>query len=280
MALVSSAEIMAAAARSKRVVVAFNVFNNESIDAVIKAAEDAQVPVIIGVNEPDLYHFGIDEIAAIVRIKAERARTDVILHLDHGMSVGVIARCIKAGFTSVMMDPFKVLDQEKIAVVRQVVEFAHAVRVSVESMVGSLRLALEGEGEGDSVEERTDPLKAGTFSRSTGIDSLAVSVGTEHGSFLAGKKTEIDMRQLMEIARNVDIPLVIHGGSAVRDEQLKELRNHKVGKMNIGSAIRAAYKRAFADALQDDQLDVREAAVRARLAMYDVAANKIAMLTL
>jgi fructose-bisphosphate aldolase, class II len=147
-------------------------------------------------------------------------------------------------------------------------------------MVGSLRLALEGEGKGDSVEERTDPLKAGTFSRSTGIDSLAVSVGTEHGSFLMGKRTEIDMRQLMEIARNVDIPLVIHGGSAVRDEQLKELRNHNVGKMNIGSAMRAAYKKAFAGALQDDHLDVREAAVKARLAMYDVAANKIAMLTL
>lgn len=279
MALVSSAEIMSNAARSKRVVVAFNVFNNESIDAVIKAAEEARVPVIIGVNEPDLLHFGIDVVAATVRIKAERAKTEVILHLDHGMSVGVIAQCIRAGFTSVMMDPFQVHDREKITVVRQVVEFAHAVGVSVESMVGSLRLALEGEGEGDSVEERTDPLKAGTFSRATGIDSLAVSVGTEHGSFLTGKRTEIDMLQLMEIARNVDIPLVIHGGSAVRDEQLRELRNYNVGKMNIGSAIRAAYKKALASALKDALLDVREAAVRARQAMYDVACNKIAMLT-
>jgi ketose-bisphosphate aldolase len=280
MALVSSAAIMSNAARSKCVVVAFNVFNNESIDAVIKAAEDAQVPVIIAVNEPDLFHFGIDEVAAIVRIKAERARTEVVLHLDHGMSVGVIARCIKAGFTSVMMDPFQVRDGEKIAVVMRVVEFAHAVGVSVESMVGSLRLALEGEGEGDSVEERTDPLKAGTFSRSTGIDSLAVSVGTEHGSFLTGKRTEIDMQQLKEIARRVDIPLVIHGGSAVRDEQLSELRNYNVGKMNIGSAIRAAYKKTLVSALQDGLMDVRDAAVRARQAMYDVASNKIAMLTL
>jgi ketose-bisphosphate aldolase len=280
MALVSSAAIMGNAARSRSVVVAFNVFNNESIDAVIKAAEDARVPVIIALNEPDLHHFGIDEVAATVRIKAERARTEVVLHLDHGMSVGVIARCIKAGFTSVMMDPFQVRDSEKIAVVIQVVEFAHAVGVSVESMVGSLRLALEGEGEGDSVEERTDPLKAGTFSRSTGIDSLAVSVGTEHGSFLMGKRTEIDMQQLKEIARRVDIPLVIHGGSAVRDEQLTELRNYNVGKMNIGSAVRAAYKKTLASALQDGLMDVRDAAVSARQAMYDVARNKMAMLTL
>jgi ketose-bisphosphate aldolase len=280
MALVSSAAIMSNSARNKSVVVAFNVFNNESIDAVIAAAEEARVPVIVGINEPDLFHFGIDEVAAMVCIKAQRAKTDVILHLDHGMSVGVVARCIRAGFTSVMMDPFQVHDKDKITVVRQVVEFAHAVGVSVESMVGSLRLALEGEGEGDSVEERTDPVKAGTFSRSTGIDCLAVSVGTEHGSFLAGKRTEIDMQQLKEIARNVEIPLVIHGGSAVRDEQLKELRNYNVGKMNIGSAIRAAYKTALASALQDSLLDVREAAARARQAMHDVARNKIAMLTL
>jgi fructose/tagatose bisphosphate aldolase len=82
---------------SKRVVVAFNAFNNESIDAVITAAEESRVPVIIGVNEPDLDHFGIDEVAATVGIKAERAKTEVILHLDHGMSFQIIARCIRAG---------------------------------------------------------------------------------------------------------------------------------------------------------------------------------------
>ncbi len=280
MGIVNSAEILGDAVLSKRVVVAFSVFNNESIDAVINAAKESRVPVIILVSEPDLNHFGIDEFVATVRIKAERTKTEVILHLDHGTNLGIVARCIRAGFTSVMTDPFIVHEQEKVTVVKQMVEFAHAAGVSVEGLVGSLRSALEVEGEGDSAEERTDPLKARAFACATGIDSLAVSVGTEHGSFLIGKKTEIDMQQLADISRNVDIPLVIHGGSAVRDDQLRELRNYHVAKLNIGSAIRAAYRNALVAALPDASLDLREINVCARQAMYELARHKIAILTM
>lgn len=278
MALVNSTDILRAAAASKRIVFAFNVFNNESIDAAIKAAEDSRMPVIVSVNEPDLNHFGISEIVATLRVKAERARTDVILHLDHGMSYEMVAGCIRAGFTSVMIDPSLFRDTEAVDVVKRVVEFAHASGVSVESMVGRLKLALEAEGEGNSAEELTDPLKAKTFAHATGIDSLAVSVGTEHGSFLVGKKTEINMPLLAQIARNVDVPLVIHGGSAVSDHQLRELRQYRVGKMNIGSAVRATYRKALLEALQDSLRDIREANVRAQEAMYEMARHKIELL--
>ena len=102
------------------------------------------------------------------------------------------------------------------------------------------------------MEELTDPSKVRAFIEETGIDSLAVSVGTEHGSFLVGRKADIDMKLLKEIASRVDVPLVIHGGSAVGDEQLKELRLRGVGKVNVGSAIRAAFKSELIKALGKD----------------------------
>jgi tagatose 1,6-diphosphate aldolase GatY/KbaY len=279
MALVSSADIIRKMVMHKQIIVAFNVFNNESIDAVILAAEEANRPVILELNETDLNHFGIEEIAALVRVKAKRAKTDVILHLDHGMSLEIVARCIRAGFTSVMIDPSMTEESKRIPLVKEVVNFSHAIGVTVESMVGQLKLALDVDGEGGTFEERTDPTEASIFSKATGIDTLAVSVGTEHGSFIIGKKVEVDISQLAQIAAKVDIPLVIHGGSGVSDEQLCELRKYHVGKMNIGSAIRVAYRKTIKTALQEELLDIQEANDRARHAMYEVALHKIKMLS-
>jgi len=279
MALVNAAELVRDAARNSKVIVAFNVFNNESIDAVIRAAKDLHTPVIVSVNEQDLQHFGIDEVVALARIKADSSRADVVLHLDHGMSREVVAKCIRGGFTSVMFDTARYPKDQRVQVARTVVDFAHAAGVSVESMLGTLELAIAGHGEGDSAEELTDPDEAGPYSRLTGIDMLAVSVGTKHGSALIGERVVIDMVQLAAIARNVEVPLVIHGGSAVDERQLRQLREMNVGKMNIGSAIRMAYRKALMRSLEDSQLDIRECNVNAEQAIYEAALEKIRILT-
>lgn len=281
MPLTSSTTILREAVAARRVIVAFNVFSAESTAAVIRAAEDSGAPVIVSVNEEDLGHLGAEEIAAIARVKAERARVPVVLHLDHGMSISSVMLCLRAGFTSVMIDPSRFSEREGLATVRTVAMVCHAVGVPVESMVGRLRLAAGLDGEGaHKVEELTDPSKVRAFIEETGIDSLAVSVGTEHGSYLVGRKAEIDMTLLKEIASRVDTPLVIHGGSAVGGEQLKELRQHGVGKVNVGSAIRAAFKSELIKALGEDMIDIRDASIRGEEAMYAVAREKIGMLTL
>ncbi len=280
MPLTTSTQLLKEAVAARRVIVAINVFSAESAGAVIRAAEDADAPVILSVNPPDLQHVGGDEIAAVVRVKAGRARVPVVLHLDHGMNLKTVVQCLRAGFTSIMIDPSPFSEEQGLAVVRTVVEICHDVGVPVESMVGKLRLAVKAEGEGDFAEELTDPRKAGEFAAGTGIDSLAVSVGTEHGSFLVGRPARIDMALLEKISRKVDVPLVIHGGSAVGDEQLRRLRRYRVGKMNIGSALRVAYRRAMIAALQEERVDVREASARAEEAMYEVVREKIRVLTL
>jgi tagatose 1,6-diphosphate aldolase GatY/KbaY len=278
-ALVRILDLVKESAAQKKVIVAFNVFNDASIDAVLRAAKEAGRPVMLEANESDLFHYGIEELAAVARIKAEKAKVDVSLHLDHGMSVDVVAKCIRAGFTSVMIDPSEFEDAQKVPKVRAVMDFARPLGVMVESMVGQLSLAAGLEGGHDAVEERTDPEAAERFVQATGIDVLAVSVGTEHGSFLVGKQAQIDMPRLRQIAARVDIPLVVHGGSAVSDEQLRELRNFHVGKMNVGGAIRVAFRKGMMEAYQESELaDVQDALDRAKQKMYEVALHKIRVL--
>ncbi|NPV53811.1 MAG: class II fructose-bisphosphate aldolase family protein [Firmicutes bacterium] len=283
MIFAASAQLLNDAVANNYIVGAFNVFNAESIRAVVKAADAAGVPVIVSVGEPDLNFMGADAVAALTEVEAEKVDIPVGLHLDHGTSLGSVVRCIQAGFSSVMIDASDISEEEGIAVVKQTVNLCHAVGVSVESMVGSLRLATEDEdgvGEGGTREELTDPEKAEVFVRRTGIDALAVSVGTEHGSFLVGKSPEIDMVRLAEISRRVDIPLVVHGGSAICDAQLKETREHRVGKINIGSALRVAFRDALVDAFKEPRIDAREALKRAEDAMRQVVSDRIAKLSL
>jgi ketose-bisphosphate aldolase len=266
--------------KKEEVVAAFNIFNNVSIDAVLGAAKDANKPVILEVNETDLYHCGIEELVETVRIKAERTKVDAALHLDHGMSLEIVAKCIRAGFSSVMIDPTNIRTDKRIQIIKEVVDFAHPVGVMVESMLGQLKLAFDTSGEGGTFEKLTDPDEANQFANLTGIDILAVSVGTEHGSFIIGKKAEIDMVRLHKISENVAIPLVVHGGSAVSDEQLRNLRNYHVGKMNIGSAIRMAYKKGLLEAFNNNEtIDIIDADNHAKQYVYEAALHKIKVLS-
>jgi ketose-bisphosphate aldolase len=280
MALVKILDVLKDMTAKQEVLVCCNIFNDISIDGVLNAAKKANRPVMLGVTEPDLYHYGLEELVATVKIKAGRARVDTALHLDHGMSLAMAAKCIRAGFSSVMIDPSNIEQDQRVSTVREIVDFARSVDVMVESMVGQLKLALDLTGESGSREELTDPDEAARFVRDTGMDILAVSVGTEHGSFVAGKQAAIDMARLAAIAGKVDIPLVIHGGSGVPDAQLQEIRRHHVGKMNIGGALRVAYSKAFVEALTRDPLtDARDAEALGRQRITEAIFQKITVLS-
>lgn len=265
----------------KEILVSFNLFNNASINGVLRAAKEVNRPVMLGVVEPDLAHYGLEELAATVRIKAERAGVNAALHLDHGMSLDSVIRCVRAGFTSVMIDPSNIAPERRVHVVREVMDIGRALNIMVESMVGQLKLALdEIKGEGNSIERLTDPDEAAAFVRETGMDILAVSVGTEHGSAFLGRQAEIDMPRLRAIAAKVPVPLVVHGGSGVSEAQLRELRNCNVGKMNIGGAIRVAYTKAIMNALTENpRMDMTEADAIGEEAIYRAALEKLRVLS-
>ena len=267
--------------KQNEVIISFNIFNNVSISGVLRAAKEVHRPVILGVTEPDLAHFGLEELVPTFRAKAERAGVPAVLHLDHGMSLDTVVRCICAGFGSVMIDPSNIPIDRRIQVVREVVDFAAPMNVMVESIIGQLKLASESvAGEGASPEELTDPDAVAEFVANTGIDLLAVSVGTEHGTTYAGKKAEVDMARLKAIAGNVSVPLVVHGGSGVSHEQLRQLRANRVGKMNIGGAIRLAYTEAIITALQQNpRMNMPEVESIGEEAIYRVALQKLKALS-
>jgi ketose-bisphosphate aldolase len=281
MANVKIFDVLKEMCSGKEVLVSFNLFNNASINGVLRAAKKVNRPVILGVTEKDLAHYGLEELVKTVRIKAERAGVITALHLDHGMSLEAVVRCIRAGFSSVMIDPSNLDPQKRIPIVREVMDFARPVDVMVESMVGQLRLALDAiQGEGSSKEELTDPAESAVFVRETGIDILAVSVGTEHGSAIVGKQAEIDMPRLRAISAAVPVPLVVHGGSGVSEDQLRELRNYHVGKMNIGGAIRVAYTRAIMKALTENPyMDMNDADAIGEDAICEAAITKLRILS-
>ncbi|MGA2642147.1 MAG: class II fructose-bisphosphate aldolase [Spirochaetia bacterium] len=279
MTLANPSMLMKEATASQRVIAAFNIFNAESLNAVVRAAESLDVPVILSVNEPDMKHLGSEEVAALARARAGAAQVPVILHLDHGMSLATVIQCLRAGFTSIMIDASASPAEEGRAMVRSAVDICHCVGVPVESLVGRLRLALAVEGESGSVEELTDPEKAAAFVAATGIDSLAVSIGTEHGGYLLGKRPRLDLARLAEIEERVAVPLVVHGGSALGEEQLRELRRHRVGKLNIGSVIRTEYRNALLAAFQEGVTDIRDASARGEQIVYEVARRKMEILS-
>jgi len=223
--LVTGLEILAKARKEGYGVGAFNTNNMEITQAILEAAEAKRSPVIIALSEGAL-KYGGKELTTMVHESARDASVPVAVHLDHGSSYEAVLRALYAGFTSVMIDksgePFEV----NVAETKRVVEAAHAVGASVEAELG--RLA--GVEEHVAVDEKdallTNPREAQIFVEKTGIDFLAVAIGTSHGPYKGKGKPFIDHERLKEIAKLLgdDYPLVLHGASGVPQELVKRFR--------------------------------------------------------
>lgn len=275
MPLVTAGELLKEAEAGGYAVGAFNCNNMEIVQAIVAAAEAENAPVIMQASQGAIRYAGIDYIAAMARLAAGRARVPVALHLDHGTSFEQVVQCIRAGFTSVMIDGSRLPLAENVALTRRVVEVARAVGVSVEAELGKI-----GGAEDDiAVSEReavlTDPEEAGIFVRETGVDCLAVAVGTAHGRYRGVPK--LDFPRLEKIRSAVQIPLVLHGSSGVPDEAVREAIRLGVRKVNIDTNIREAFVAAARRVLEADpgEIDPRKVLAPAREAAVAVIREKI-----
>jgi fructose-bisphosphate aldolase class II len=275
MPLVSGSALLAAAERDGYAVGAFNVNNLETLTAIVAAAAGERSPVILQASQGAIKYAGLEYLEAMVRVAAARANVPIALHLDHGTSFAQAMQCIRAGFTAVMVDGSRLPYGENAALVRRVVEVAHAVGVSVEAELGRI-----GGTEDDiSVSEReatfTDPEAAARFVTETGCDALAVAVGTVHGVYKGEPKLDFD--RLAAIDRLVDIPLVLHGASGVPDAAIREAVRLGVRKINIDTEIRLAFAGSVRRTLAADEglYDPREILSPARRAMEEVVREKI-----
>jgi fructose-bisphosphate aldolase class II len=213
--LVSGLEILAEARRGGYAVGAFNFNNLEQLQAIVHGAEAEQTPVFLATSEGAVHYAGLDYLVALARTAAAGCRVPLVLHLDHGRDMELIAACIAAGYTSVMIDASNMPFEENKRVTRLVKEMASRRDVSVEAELGKLK----GIEDIVSVSEReavlVDPEQAREFVKATGIDSLAPAIGTAHGAFKFKGEPKLDFDRLKQVRDLAGIPLVLHGASSV-----------------------------------------------------------------
>ncbi|MCI6996093.1 MAG: class II fructose-bisphosphate aldolase [Eubacterium sp.] len=248
MPLVTSKEMLLDAQKGGYAVGAFNVENMEMVKAVIAAAEELKAPVMLQTTPSTIKYGTVETYAAIVAAEAKKASVPVCLHLDHGSSYELAVQCMENGYTSVMIDGSKDNLEGNIAVSAKVVEAAKLKGIPVEAELGKVG------GKEDDLEAEadtnTDPAEAVEFVERTGIDSLAVAIGTAHG-FYVGTPV-LDKERLSEIRKVVSIPLVLHGASGLTDEDVSDCVKRGICKVNFATELRKAYTDAVKKLIDED----------------------------
>jgi len=206
--LVSPKEHLVRARREGWALGGFNVFNLESARAVIAAGQELAAPLLVQTSEGAVKHAGLENMVAIVRELAGRTKTPVALHLDHGKSEALARAAVDAGYTSVMIDASRESFDENVRATRDIVAYAHARGVHVEAELGTLG-GIEDLGEQSVKSMLTDPDQAVRFASSTGVDALAVAIGTSHGAYKFKGTPRLDFERLREIASRIEQPILV-----------------------------------------------------------------------
>lgn len=258
MPLVPMKELLAKAEKGKYAVGAFNCNNMEIVKAIMAAAEAENAPVVIQASQGAIKYAGLDYIVALVALSAEKSHVPVALHLDHGTDFAQAVRCIKSGFTSVMIDNSRFPLEENIALTKKVVEIANAVGVSTEAELGRIGGTEDDVSVNDKDAMMTAPEEARVFVEQTGVDALAVAIGTAHGQYKFEPK--LDFARLEKIRQLVDVPIVLHGSSGVSDKDVRRAVELGIRKVNIDTNIREAFVRGIHKVIAErpEEIDPRK----------------------
>ena len=237
MPLVTSEKMLADAQKGGYAVGAFNVENMEMVKAVIAAAEELRAPVMLQTTPSTVKYASVDMYSAMAMAEAKKATVPVCMHLDHGNSYELALAAMEAGYTSVMIDGSHEDFENNIAVSKKVADVAKAKGIPVEAELGKVG------GKEDDLEAEadtnTDPQEAKEFVERTGVNSLAIAIGTAHG-FYVGTPV-LDKERVSQIRELVDIPLVLHGASGLTDEDVRECVSRGICKVNFATELRVAY---------------------------------------
>ncbi len=269
--LVNFKDILADAKKNNYGVGLFNTVNLEMAKGVIAAAEELRAPVIIGSAEVLLNCSELQELADMLKPMAERASVPVVLHLDHGLTEERVKEAINLGFTSVMYDCSSKPYDENKKCLADIVKLAHANNITVEGELGHV-------GSNANTADHniyTDPMQAKEFAEETGVDALAVAIGTAHGVYK--EKPVLDIQRLREIAEVVDVPLVLHGGSGLSDDDFRNVIANGISKVNIFTDINTALCKYIHDnwtenlgytKLMPDAVDAVKQVVRTKIKLF------------
>lgn len=301
MPLVNTKKMFENAYKGHYAIPAFNVDNVDIMKAVLRAAEKTQSPVIIAISSGALKFIGENYIRQVMDCAMKEVTVPVALHLDHGKDVALCKRCVDLGFTSVMIDASAYDFEENIRQTREVVEYAHAHGVSVESELGAIAGIEDEVVVDDKYGNFTHPADVIEFVEKTNIDSLAIAIGTAHGAykFKPGEKPQLRFDILDEIEEKLPgFPLVLHGSSSVPKERLalvntyggqmaesigvpEELltkaSHHAVCKINVGTDLRVAFTGEIRKVFftQPKEYEIRKYTTPAREAVKEMVKDKM-----
>lgn len=261
---VTSKEMLIEAQKGGYAVGAFNIENMEMVKAVIAAAEELKAPVMLQTTPGTVKYGSLETYAAIVKAEAKKASVPVCLHLDHGASFDMAVKAIQVGYSSVMIDGSKIDLEANIALSKSVADVGKACGIPVEAELGKVG------GKEDDTESKesayTDPEEAKRFVAETGVDFLAIGIGTAHGVYKV--KPVLNTKRISEVKEVVSIPLVLHGSSGLTDEDVKDCVSRGMCKVNFATELRQAYLKATRELLNaDDSIidpkKIGEAAIKA-----------------
>jgi len=295
--LLTNRDLLVPARKKGYAVGAFNINNLEGLLAVTEAATEEESPSIIAVTPGAIKYGGLPYLSNMVKTAAEICPMPLSLHLDHGEEFETVSECIKAGFTSVMIDGSRLKFEENIALTKRVVDIAHPKGITVEAELGRLAGVEE-----KTVDEKeavlTDPDSAGEFVNRTGVDALAVAVGTSHGAYKFKAEPKLDFDRLRKISTKVDLPLVLHGASSVPswiiekaskygaelkgakgipEQHIKKAISLGIAKINIDTDLRLAFTATIREVLANSprEYDPRKILGPAKDAMKEVVRSKM-----
>lgn len=265
--LVNLNDVLKDAQKNHYAVGLFNTIDTDALEAVISAAEELRSPVIIGTAEVLLPYGELQLIGPAMIHAAKKASVPVVVHFDHGLTIERCVEALKLGFSSIMFDGSAGDAEENIKNTREIVKFAHLMGATVEGEIGHVG---EAESKDNEVSDMyTTPQEAVDFVKETGVDALAIAIGTAHGAYKT--KPQLDVERLKEIRQNLDTPLVLHGGSGLSDEDFRDTIRNGIAKVNIFTDICVAGEKAMKNN-DGGYLDIRAERVRA---MKEATMNKM-----
>jgi len=254
----------------KRAVLAANFYNYETLSGVMQAASALHLPVILQLSESSVRYMGLAVAVAMGKAAIQEYGVESWLHLDHGSTVEMVKRCLDAGFDSVMIDASEKTIGENIGITRQVVEMAAPYQANVEAELGFVAKL----GQQNMKKAFTRPDDAAMFVERTGVNALAVAIGSAHGFYKQAPKLEIEL--LSEISHRIPTPLVLHGSSGIPDEMLLEAIHHGICKVNLATEIKNAFMLALKERLRDnEEIDLRIVFPDATKAVVELLQKKL-----
>ncbi len=260
----------------RKAILAANFYNLETLQAVLGGARNMGVPIILQLSESSINYIGLDMAAKMARTAMETFGVEGWLHLDHGGNLDLVQRCLDAGFDSVMIDASEKPIEENIRISREAVRMAEAYGANVEAELGYIaKLNQKQSAAGVGF---TQPGEALRFTEETGVDALAVSIGTAHGFYKQEPKLEIEL--LGRIRETVKTPLVLHGSSGVPDAAIVEAIKNGITKINLATETKNAFmQRLKSELLATDEIDLRIVFPKATEAARELIENKLRVIT-